>query len=66
MKGYYETNFEARILKNKQDHEAKLKKLQREARYGIPYDLVQVCRAKERQLTKMSCGSKKNRTNSFK
>lgn len=32
----------------KEEYEGKLKKQQRESQYGIPYDLVQVCKAKER------------------
>lgn len=46
MKFYFEKNQEQKIKKQKEHFEEKVKKIQRENQGNIPYDLVEVCKAK--------------------
>lgn len=52
MKAYYERNEEEKLRKMRQNYEDKLRKAVRENQNNVPYDLVQICKAKERELTK--------------
>lgn len=54
MKNYYEKNEYEKIKKIHEDFELKVKKVQRQNNNSIPYDLVQICKAKERQLSHYS------------
>ena len=51
MKTYYEKNESERLKKIEEEFESKLKKIDRQNKNAIPYDLVQICKAKERQLS---------------
>lgn len=46
MKNYYEKNEYEKIKKIHEDFELKVKKVQRQNNNSIPYDLVQICKAK--------------------
>lgn len=50
-------------MKIKEGYEEKMRRAQRENHNSLPYELVQVCKAKERQLAKQLT---RKRTNTLK
>ena len=46
MKTYYEKNESERLKKIEEEFESRLKKIDRQNKNAIPYDLVQICKAK--------------------
>lgn len=53
IKGFYEHNLEYRLRKLKNNYEQKLRSTMRSGQSEVPYDLVQICRARERQIDRI-------------